>query len=781
MATPSGAAVPAMVPPFPVPPESVPGLSSCFEEKRILSDGVPVPVTSYDIDALRLVEHAVALRRSLLLCPPDPLGLLVALIPAAAHMASFIGGYREFGVAAGSRLRIAVVTTDYRIRGYYRGLSIRAQPGAPGAPLRSVVPAGVLGAGSVVHVLDECGRPWSTVFVGSVAGLDLVAPVDLVVADLPVPDPRRLADLKVPVVLVTRDPSDPTTLQFAGGIPSFGWEVTTAGPPGTLPTRMLNRAVGTIEVVPVVEPLVCENAELFWSDIGPLCRAARGGLGPEIAREAFALFHDLLGLALPLGVFEQSNVSSVAARVAALGRACRLVDGELRDLYLPMVEAELGALADAVRGNGAKPEVLLRVLSEALDRRQDVLLITRTAAIRRAYERHFSETGFSRVRVSSLGELATVAPADLAVLTGMAPTWARWVYRAGIARTLRVLAYGRGQPPGERFDEVEVVRQAVAQQRGSEALLAAPDRRSRSWRSLRSGEFVPAGPGSPLVQPLPQVTPPPPPPEAPPGLWDEGRWLSDLEPAASRQTEDGSDRLDRVVSGIRVDLVDGSWVVLSVDAPVSRWRPSSRRPDHVAASELCVGDELMFLDDDAHKTLMSKVLEVAELVPALAVAGGWTTRWRSALIGAYRAAGSYTTLARQLARLGCRVQAQTVRLWVIGVTLGPDDPEDVHRLGLLTSDQVLLAAHQEVSRAMRTMRSAHVRLGRRLADLTRHIGPPSGAGPQSGDELVDEVSGLTAADFESAVSVVPVQAVTAIGEVPAALTGRRQFRKDRSA
>lgn len=784
MTTPYVAAVPEMAPPFPVTPQSVPGLSSCLEERRLLADGIPIPVSSCDIDALRLVEHAVALGRSILLCPPDPLSPLVSLIPAAAHVASLISGYRDFGVTAGSRRRIAVVTGDYHLRGFYRGLAVRPRSGISGEPLRLVVPAGALGTGGTVHVLDESGRTWSTVFVRSVADLRLVDTVDLVVVDLPVVDPQRVAALTVPVVLVSRDPADPVTRQLAATMASFGWKAMRArgGDDGISTLRLANRAEEEVEILPVIELLVCENAELFWDDIGPLCRVARSGLGSELAREAFALFHDLLGLAMPPDEFDRVHGNSVDARVAALGRACGLLDrGELRDLYVPMVEAELAALSEAVRSASAKHQVLPRVLAEALDDRRDVLLVARTASLARAYQQYLVDAGLGRVRVSSLGALITVAPAEVAVLTGMAPTWGRWVYRSGIARTVRVLAYGRGEPSAGRFDEVEIVRRAVTEQREAEAALAGTDRRAWSWRTL-TGEAsdVPApGSGSGSCPPAVRFAEAPPPPEAPPGLWEDGCWLSNLEPPAVRRTDRaGVDRLDRVVSGLRIDLTDGTWVVLAADVTVSRWRASAGRLEQVVAMELRAGDELVFLDEDAHKTLMTKVLEVAESVPALAVAGSWLAHWRSVLLAAYRDAGSYFRLAERLAEQGCQVQAQTVRLWVIGVTLGPDDPEDVHRLGLITSDPVLLGAHNEVSRAMRTLRGAHIRLGRRLAEMTRHIGPTVGAGCLLGDELVDELSGLTAADIESAVTVVAVRAITDTGDVPAVLTGTRNFRED---
>lgn len=781
MTTPHSAAVPETAVPFPVAPHSVPGLSSCMEERRLLADGIPVRVEPCDLDALRLVEHAVALGRSVLLVPPDPLGRLIALIPAAAHLASFVSGYRSYGVTSGSLLRIAVVTGDYHLRGAYRGLAIRPRPGAPGEPLRSVVPAGAIGAGGVVHVLDDAGRGWSTVFLRSVADLRLVGPVDLVVVDLPAADAPRLADVKVPVVFVSRDPADPVTLALADTVPTFAWEAATAGNDDdadavSLATRrMANRPREQIEVIPLQEPVVCENAELFWDDIGPLCRLGGRGLGPEIAREAFSLFLDLLGLALPLETYERSTGDSTDARVASLGRACALLDrGELRDLYVPMVEAELAGLAAAVRGAGSKPELLPRLLAEALDDRHEVLLITRTAVLARAYRQHLDGLHLGTVRIAALGELAKVEPADVAVLTGMAPTWGRWVYRAGLAPRVRVLAYGRGVPEDGRFDEAERVKQAASVQREAEARLAVMERRSWSWARLTMAADLPA-PNPVLV---PQATPVkfgdvPPPPEVPTGLWADGRWLADLEPPAHRRASGGGGSLDRMTQGVRVDLADGSRVVLAADTAVSRWRPNAGRMETVLPAELRVGDRLVFLDEDAHQTLMGKVLEVSESVPALAVAGGWVDHWRSVLAAASREAGSYAMLADRLAGHGCHLQAQTVRLWVIGVTLGPDDPDDIRRLGAVTGDPTLLAAHQEIHRAMRTLRGAHVRLGRRLAELTRSLGPAAAAGRLAADEVVDETSGLTAADIEAAVSVLEVTAIALIGDVPAVLTGRR--------
>ena len=134
-------------------------------------------------------------------------------------------------------------------------------------------------------------------------------------------------------------------------------------------------------------------------------------------------------------------------------------------------------------------------------------------------------------------------------------------------------------------------------------------------------------------------------------------------------------------------------------------------PETGGGAELAVGDEVVLIDGDAHKTLLAKLLDAAENIPALAVASGWHEYWRAALQRACAAHGSYAALARSLAALGCRVQAQTVRLWCVGVTIGPDDPADLARVGETAGDPVLAAQAGEVWRAMQTLRNAHVRAG----------------------------------------------------------------------
>jgi hypothetical protein len=747
-------------------------------------------VSRLEVEALYLAEWSVRRGRTLVLCPADPLARLPELIAAAVHVADMAEQYTATGVPMGSSRRVAVVTSDYHARGTYRSLGVRKPHGLNVESLRAVVPAGTLGRDRVVRILGrDQGRGWATVFVQSIAEAKSVGPVDLVVVELSSSDREGILDLEVPTVIVMRDPSDPFVAGLGEDTLVFGWDdrdLARIRGDADLPPRVACRAAGAVcEVVPVPAHAVCENAALFWEDVGPLVRSTRGSIvAREVSREAFSLFHDLLGLALPVEAFELATVP-FRVRLDAIANATRLARGDARDLYLPMVEAELRDLARALGSSPPKYDVLIRALGDALEEGGNVMLIARTAALARLcaseLARHPSLSG---IRVTSLGAVSEEAPAEVALLTGMAPTWARWVYRAGLARFVRVLAYepeGTLESSGQGFSEVKLVRRAVADQLARERWFARPAAKDRTWSALTGeprlvaegdGEHQPRGDVDDVAVLLRA------PAEVPPGLWDGDGWLVELEPAprlasVSPEGEPGGRPIDAVLPSLRVTFEGGRWSLLDAEGTVTRFRPGSGRPEPAyPVHRLAVGDRVLFFDGDSRKDLLSKVLEVAEEVPALALAAGWVGHWRRVLSEAYRHFGTYEALTEALHRRGCTVQTQTVRLWVIGVTIGPDDEEDVHRVGIVTGDAALFDRHLEVCRAMRSLRGAHVRLGHRLSELARQVGSAVVQGRIDSDEVMDERSGLTAADFQDSVDILTVTAVEPVGEVPYLLLGR---------
>lgn len=772
-------------------PSFEPGLSSVLEDGRLTLQGRRVSTTGIDLYALRLAEWAISSRRSLALCPPDPFGALPALIAAGAHVWSMAGCYAASGGrrAAGSDLRVVVATNNFRLRGIYRRL------GVAGAVLNDVCPAATRSAAGTIAVLGGSGdRSWSTVFVSSPREVERVGDVDLAVVELPLHGAAEtVAGLGVPVIAVAHDAGDQDLLKLAVELPAFGWDEDDLkvldrislvdGPVMRSDVLRLEQLARGVErrVVSVDGPAIGENAALFWQDLGPMLRAgAFSLLARELAAAAFVLFYDLLQLAVPTAAYEAAT-RPLRVRIREIEQAQRSVAGELRDLYLPMVAAELAGLAAAIGAESPKAVALRSLLRELTTKRKTVLLVARTAELARCYAAYFADSlDADRVRVVSLWELADEDPADVAVLLGMLPSAARHLYFAGIAAEVVVLAYG-GEGvrlvEGEPFTEEATVGRALQYQAACTAWLARDAAQAACWRAL-SGETIE----------IDDPTPDPPrpgrrdapggddgrPPEAPVGLSD-GRIdiLGELERRVERglREEVGTDE-PAEVEAMRVVFIDGRWLLLSTTGTVTRFTSSRVHDAGHPVAALRAGDELVLIDGEARKDLLAKVLEVAGELPEFAVPAAWVDYWRQALRRAYVRFGSYERLRDELHLVGCHKQTQTIRLWVVGATIGPDDAEDIRRLGEAIDDQPLMVNYQAIDTAIESLRSAHRALGQRLGSLARSIGGGVLDGTLAADDVIDERSGLTAADFRDSIEVVAVRSVEPAGIVPSLLTGR---------
>lgn len=775
-----------------VRPFSKPGLSSCIEDGRLTLDGRRVAATRIDLYALRLIEWAIARGESLILCPPEPFGPLPALAAAAAHIGNITSYRQRTGRAAGSELRVAVVTASTRQRGIYRRLGITT------APLFDVVPAATRTRTGGISILGrDPGRGWSTIFLDRLSEVASLDRVDLTVVELPLAPDADFETVGGPVVVIANDPADPVITNLAKELPVFAWDdddlaalpsIGIADGSALVENRLrLERAAAGVECrpMPVVDQRICENAALFWQDIGPLLRAARGSLfGRELAASAFVLFYDLMHLALPTDVYEVGS-RPLRVRVKEIENSQRLVSGDLSDLYVPMVAAELADLAAAIGVRSPKTDTLLSVLRERTDRADDILLVARTAELARVYETYLQSIPELQgaIRVTSLWGAGNERPADVAVFAGLLPGSARYLYTTGIAGEIVVLTYDTEIPldtVSEGFVESRQVLRALRYQEAYSEWLARPAAKSACWSRL-SGEpvaVVDDRPDPPRVEhTVVNQEDAAAPPEAPPGLWDGSTAsLSDLERRLARDVAPrlsaNGDGTAVEVDAVRVNFTDGRHMYVDAESSVTRWRSGGGTPEAgFPASRIAEGDELLFLDGEAKKDLLAKVLEVAEDVPELAVPAAWIDYWRDALRRARDAFETYGALHRAMEGRGCIRQTQTVRLWVIGQTIGPEDPEDIRRLGECLDDRPLVENYRAVASAMQALRSAHLRLGQRLGALARKVGPQAGAGLINEDEIIDERTGLTASDFRDSVEILTVRSARPAGRIPYVLAG----------
>ncbi len=772
-----------------VRPRFTPGLSTCITDGLLRLDGIRMAATWIDVVAMRIVEWAVAMRQTVVLLSPDPYDLLVPLTAAAVHVWRMSELKKRLGGYPHTDAKVAIVTRRLRLRSAYRRL------GLGDAKLFDAVPAATrLPTGAIAVLGRQSARAdWGTVFVDRATELQDMKGLTLVVVDLPLYDWDELEAIKVPKVVVGHDPSDRLVHRLALTTPIFAWDVddlrglqqvrvVDGGALAPVAARLERLAAGTTcAVVPVPGQGVCENAALFWSDVGPLHRAARGShFARELTDDAHQIFQDLLHLAVPTSFYEEHTARPLRARLRDLDREEFKARGDVRDLYLPMVHAELRDLAGALRDRSPKTDALMRVLGEQVDLRRDVMLVARTAMLARVHRSYLAKfPELQRVRVTSLGDVAEAMPADIAVLTGLAPAWARHIYASGIASDVRVLAYApeRRLVVAEPFIEAEYVRRTIAYQREYAAWLARPALKASCWKMLSAEDrgVVEEKVAAPTVDPskvafvsLPE------PPDVPPGLWDVG--IASLEePQAGRERPGMSTEPDRtvLVDGLRVVFEDGRWAILDRAGNVTRFSSVLQRAQPgTDVARLSIKDQVVFLDGDARKDVLGKVLDVAKEIPHLATAATWVEYWRDALRRGRRRFGTYSAFADALHAVGTGVQTQTVRLWVVGEIIGPSDRLDVRRVGEVLDDAPLRDHHATVYQGIDAFRGAHAQLMHRVGTLALQVGPAASAGAISADEVIDERSGLTAADFQGCVEILRVRSMEPVGLVPLAAVGR---------
>lgn len=743
----------------------------------LMLDRMRVAVSAYDAYALQIAEWCIATRTSAVIGHPDPLNALAALVPAAAHVSRLIE------TNAFTDRRVAVITRDNRMRALYREFCIGAES------LANVVPAVTLGNGGHLSRLGTSTSRGATYFIRSCADLGQLPAVDLVVVDAPASEMRSLEGLNVPQLYLMRDSSDFEMARVIQRLPTFAWSsadlkvtpdlVAFDGPrlSQSLARLRVLQADSTVHVVPVFASNVADNASMIWHDVGSLLLASRNSsVGRGLAQTVFKIFNDLVTLSVPMAQYEEMY-GLLRPRLRAVEQSAALLRGESRETFVPSIALELHDLAEAIGQHPPKERALRRLL-EPLTAVGSVAIVTRDAHISTLIHGWLEKEPryIHSVDVVPFSAVPNMAPARSAVLLGMAPSWARHLYAAGIAQDVHVLAYAtEGAAAVGGASERDIVKRTLSYQGAYSAWASRPAAKAHCWETL-SGDHVGIDddhPKPPWVKvdrddDMTGLIAP----DVPPALWDDLIQFRALEAATRDAAERDSTAHDTVLEATRLTFDDGRWALVANEGEVSLLDAASRSVEMVRVSSVKVGSVLVSIDRQTRKDVLAKVLEVSSSVPELAVAAAWMHPWRVAVSTARRRFATYRALHEALGEHGCAVQAQTVRLWIVGVTIGPDDPENVRRLGIVIGESRLEQNYMRVWNAMNTFRSAHGVMARRLDDMARHYGTAAVVGRIDSDEVLDPRSGLTVADLRDCIDLLKIVAIQAEGPVPAVLLDR---------
>ena len=277
--------------------------------------------------------------------------------------------------------------------------------------------------------------------------------------------------------------------------------------------------------------------------------------------------------------------------------------------------------------------------------------------------------------------------------------------------------------------------------------------------ALRTGQIVTAKDSRPLVPSL-DVT-------------SELSWYMDTseddEPAAvGAPGPQAEDEQVWVSEAIEVRAAGGWRGLFSPDDRLNVVVQSGtqRRTDERFVRSLRVGDRILIIHGQKRQSLYELVISRVHNHPAMELHLALINRWQEELAESFRArrriGWTYQDVLSKIQALGSRISStQTIRLWVLGQVLAPDDPKDLFRLAKTMDMGFAEQYHSRINVAARRIRGLHIGLSIRL---NRWLKDQVANAADQDFEVFDEELGLSFQDFRDSLGVHTVESVqTATG------------------
>lgn len=184
--------------------------------------------------------------------------------------------------------------------------------------------------------------------------------------------------------------------------------------------------------------------------------------------------------------------------------------------------------------------------------------------------------------------------------------------------------------------------------------------------------------------------------------------------------------------------------------------------DERHASALRPGDRVLFIQGRHHQDLYDLIISRIHQRPGINLHVKLIQRWRDDLGLAYRRRKQQTPgwgiphLLEELHDRGSNiVSTLTLRNWLNGQTIAPEDPQDLRRLAEIMDLEFVRQHYRRINGAAQRLRGIHRGLGIRLHSWIREqIYRKAGQHPV--DDILDKELGLTFADFRDSLQILTV-------------------------
>jgi hypothetical protein len=194
--------------------------------------------------------------------------------------------------------------------------------------------------------------------------------------------------------------------------------------------------------------------------------------------------------------------------------------------------------------------------------------------------------------------------------------------------------------------------------------------------------------------------------------------------------------------------------------------PSGQQIDERYIRSLNTGDRVVVIYGQQRQNLYDLIISRVHKHPAIELHLALIRRWQDDFSAAYHrwrqhGVQNVEELLRQMQNRGSAlISPLTLRQWLSGETLCPQDEEDLYRLAEVLDLGFVRQYHRRIYRAANRLRSLHRGLAHRLNRWLEQ--QAMGLATGSDDDLIDSELGLTFGDFRSSLLILRVASVQSV-------------------
>lgn len=177
------------------------------------------------------------------------------------------------------------------------------------------------------------------------------------------------------------------------------------------------------------------------------------------------------------------------------------------------------------------------------------------------------------------------------------------------------------------------------------------------------------------------------------------------------------------------------------------------------------GDKILFIHGQRRQSLYDLLVDRVHRNPAFELHVAFIRRWQNDLVNAYRLQqleNSWTLeeLLNRLQRLGSSLTStQTIRTWLQGSILAPDDPEDLRRLAEVLDLAFVRKNYRDIHAAANRLAGLHRSLAIRLNKWLEHELSGLAADDETLYGAFDRDSGLSLQDIRDSLLVLQIESI----------------------